>query len=244
MVTLPDIPSAPPEWRLYIIGDIHGRLDLLARLCGGIEKDAARYPHRKKELIFLGDYVDRGVNTKGVIDFLLTQLPPDFALTFLCGNHDESFRRFLDGESELLQGWMLLGGSATLASYGVNPFRAGASENPDDVRTELLEKMPPDHKVFLDNLELAAVRGDYYFVHAGVRPGVPLERQKPEDQMWIRQVFLTATDDFGKVIVHGHTITPKVTVKRNRIGIDTGAYATGHLSCLVLQDTLRELLST
>lgn len=237
-------PALPPNQMVYAIGDIHGRIDLLARLMKLIETDAAQHPEKKKELIFVGDYIDRGVDTKGVIDYLLTQLPPGMAKVFLRGNHDDAMLRFLKGELDHTQDWLMLGGTATLVSYGVNPFRASVMQDLKTLRRAVLDKVPEEHRQFLASTTIDCTRGDYYFVHAGVRPNVPLDKQTERDRMWIRHDFLGSAENFGKVVVHGHSILPEPDIHPNRIGIDTGAYATGILTCLVLHDTTHRFLST
>lgn len=236
--------STPPNYRLYAIGDIHGRLDLLTRLLARIEKDAASYPDKKKRLIFLGDYVDRGVESKQVLDRLTDAFVEGLDPVFLRGNHDDLFLSFLKGDLSVAPTWLQLGGSATLASYGLNPFGAINPSKLPSLREALLKVLPPAHPVFLKETLFAVTYGDYYFVHAGVRPGVPLNRQKAEDQMWIRGDFIFYPKGMGKMIIHGHTIHTEPDVKPNRIGIDTGAFATGKLTCLVLDGTTRAFLST
>jgi len=236
--------SAPEDTTLYAIGDIHGRLDLLVRLMKLIEADANLQKTSSKELIFLGDYVDRGVDSKGVIDFLLSGLPDGMKKTFLRGNHDEAMLRFLEGELEKANDWLLLGGTATLVSYGVNPFQSNLIRDLTALHKSAMEKVPESHRSFLAATEISATRGDYHFVHAGVRPFVPLEKQAVEDMLWIRYEFLGSKADHGKIIVHGHSILPEPDIHPNRIGIDTGAYATGTLTCLVLQENNKRFIST
>ena len=237
-------PGLPPDHLVYAIGDIHGRIDLLMRLMKIVETDMAQHPHTNKELIFLGDYVDRGVDSKGVIDFLLNKLPSSAGKVFLRGNHDDAMLRFLQGELDQAQDWLLLGGTATLVSYGVNPFRSQMMQDLESLRKEALGKVPESHKRFLEETVLSCERGGYYFVHAGVRPGVPLDRQNDKDKMWIRHDFLGSHADFGKTVVHGHSILPEPDVQPNRIGVDTGAYATGTLTALALYDSTHRFLST
>ena len=244
MVKTPPPTVLPENHRLYVIGDIHGRLDLLSRLMEEITVDAAQSPGPTKELVFLGDYVDRGVDSKGVLDYLIQSLPKDMKAVFLRGNHDEAMLRFLGGDLEQATDWMLLGGGATLVSYGLNPFRADVMEDSLALHKAMLEKIPAAHRDFLAATEMDCTRGDYYFVHAGIRPGVPLDRQTDEDRLWIRYDFMFSKADHGKVIVHGHSILPEPDVQPNRIGIDTGAYATGRLTCLVLENASRRFLTT
>lgn len=237
-------PRTPDGTRLYAVGDIHGRLDLLTRLLAMIESDALAYPEKSKKLIFLGDYVDRGLDSKGVIARLLGEFAAGLEPAFIRGNHDEMLRQFIEGDLDVAPGWIQLGGASTLASYGVNPFAPGAGNKNQKLRDDLLARMPPEHKEFLDNTVFSVSFGDYYFVHAGVRPGIPLSDQKPDDQMWIRGDFLFSSSDFDKMVVHGHTIKTEPEDKENRIGIDTGAFATGRLTCLVLDGEEKSFLAT
>ena len=230
--------------RLYAIGDIHGRTDLLAQLLEQITTDAAQHAAIEYRLIFLGDYIDRGINSKGVIDLLLQGLPPAMTKIFLRGNHEDTLLRFLRGDLAQAPFWLQFGGIATLASYGLNPYRAGLAQNLPTLHSELKEKIPAGHQDFLSATQFSYECGDYYFTHAGIRPGVALADQTEQDRMWIRQEFMTSTRDHSKIIVHGHTITDAPDLQPNRIGIDTGAYATGKLTCLVLQGETREFLST
>ena len=236
-------PRIPPGETLYAIGDIHGHLDLLARLMARISDDA-RHETGAKTLVFLGDYIDRGVHSREVIDFLIHGLPSGFRAVFLRGNHEEIMQRFLAGDLSVGGSWLSYGGAATLASYGVNPYRPHAAREMASLCTALADKVPDSHQALLAAMPLSYRRGDYYFVHAGVRPGVPLEAQIADDLLWIRDPFLSSTDDHGAVVVHGHSIVPEPDIKPNRIGIDTGAYATGHLTCLKLKDDARSFLMT
>jgi serine/threonine protein phosphatase 1 len=237
-------PAVPPGLRLYAIGDVHGRADLLARLLAEIEADAARRPSLAKRVVFLGDYVDRGLQSKEVIDLVLGAAPGGAEVVTLMGNHEEMMHRFL-GDTSVGRSWMLNGGDATLASYRIEPpavFAADARYR--QAQTELLERLPDRHLRFLEGLAVSHAAGDYLFVHAGVRPGVPLERQRREDMLWIRDRFLRSEEDFGKIVVHGHSIEEEPVMRPNRVGIDTGAYATGRLTCLVLEGAARSFLST
>lgn len=240
-----DHPSLPQGQLLYAIGDIHGRSDLLATLLNDIEIDSVRSGEgTRRALVFLGDYVDRGPDSKGVVEMLLTALPQGFDAHFLKGNHEALLVDFLDTPSGL-DAWLANGAATTFASYGVDIaalVRARAS--PDTWRRALLAGMPDAHRRFFEHLELAVSYGDYLFVHAGVRPGVPLDAQDPHDLIWIRGEFLRSGADFGKVVVHGHTPLPKPEMRHNRIGIDTGAVFTNKLTALRLEDGTRKLLQT
>lgn len=229
--------------RIYAIGDIHGRDDLLVRLHEEIRKDARARPAGSPVVVYLGDYVDRGPGSSRVIDLLVREPLPGFTSVTLKGNHEDMMLNFLDGPPTL--GWLLNGGIATLASYGV---RAGGLAlyfaDLDGVRCDLCAAVPPAHCRFLRELALMHIVGDYAFVHAGVRPGVDLAAQQPADLMWIRDKFLRSKKDFGKIVVHGHTIADEPQVCANRIGIDTGAFASERLTCLVLEGTRRRFLHT
>ncbi len=235
--------QAPHGARIYAVGDIHGRSDLLDRMHDMIRVDALAHPAADKCVVYLGDYVDRGDDSRGVIDRLIARPLAGFRQVALRGNHEAFLLRFL-ADPEVGPGWIANGGDATLYSYGVNwrdPFAdgdwAGVSE-------ALGAALPPDHRAFLDGLALSDVEGDYLFVHAGIRPGVGLAAQSPDDLMWIRGEFLDSTADHGHVVVHGHTITDAPELRDNRIGIDTGAFATGRLTCLVLDGTDQRILQT
>lgn len=237
--------STPPGTRLYAIGDIHGRLDLLKKLQEQIAADAARTAASRRVLVYVGDYVDRGSNSAGVLDHLLDRPLPGFEIIHLLGNHEDTLLRF---PTDLSVGpsWLKYGGVETLASYGVP---AGPSPWQDErelrrLQGELRRALPKRHVEFMRSMPLTHVEGDYLFVHAGVRPGIALEYQGRDDLLWIRDEFRYAPDDHGKVVVHGHTITEEPDQQPNRIGIDTGAYYSGRLTCLVLEGTARSFLQT
>jgi serine/threonine protein phosphatase 1 len=235
-------PALAKGVRAYAVGDIHGRLDLLERMLEMIDEDGKSSPGRKL-LVFLGDYVDRGPSSKGVLDRLLQPMPEGFEVHFLKGNHEHSLLEFLTDPS-LYQMWKRYGAMECLQSYGVHPpvhDDIGAFEA---ARDELASAMPPAHLEFLNGLQMSFEIGDYFFVHAGVRPGIPLHRQSVEDLMWIREDFLGSDFNFGKVVVHGHTPSQVPTARANRIGVDTGAYITGHLSCAVLENGSCRFLQT
>ena len=235
----------PANLRVYVIGDIHGRLDLLGAIETLIAEDAAASgAERDKLIVYLGDFVDRGFESKGVIDHLINRPIPGFRRIMLLGNHDLWLREFVRGQDGG-EGWMRFGGDATLLSYGVKmDFELPDKARMDDARAQIAASIPPDHMDFLDGLELGFGLGDYFFCHAGIRPGVALEDQTERDLAWIREPFLSSTAEHGKVIVHGHTIENVPVVRRNRIGIDTGACFTGDLTCLVLDGKDYRFLST
>ena len=222
--------------RLYVIGDIHGRLDLLTTLVARISTDLSARPHPAPKLIFLGDYVDRGPDSSGVIETLMALRDGPVPTAFLLGNHDAYVLAYLNDAEwfDLANHWLhpSLGGWATLASYGVlgaDPLQPAATHG------AFVMAFPPEHLDFLEACALTLRIGGYLFVHAGIRPGVPLEAQDRYDLIWIREPFLSSTADFGFKVVHGHTIVPMVEHHPNRIAIDTGAVRTDRLSCLVLE---------
>jgi serine/threonine protein phosphatase 1 len=238
-------PAAPAGSRVYAVGDVHGRLDLLARLHGLIAADAAATGASRKVIVYLGDYVDRGPDSRGVIELLMQRPLPGFEHVHLLGNHEDYLLQFL-ANAALGPHWCSYGGLETLASYGVRPPLSFVARDADFeiTRQALADKIPPTHVAFLRNLKLTHAEGDYLFVHAGVKPGVALAAQQSEDLLWIRDEFLDCRDDFGACIVHGHTIVTAPEERHNRIGIDTGAFATGRLTALVLEGAQRRFLQT
>jgi serine/threonine protein phosphatase 1 len=233
----------PEGRRVYAIGDIHGRADLLRRLHLGIAEDAGEGGPADNLILYVGDLVDRGPDSNGVIDAVMAAAPAGFRKLCLLGNHEAMMLEFLD-DIGIGMSWALNGGVATLASYGVGSLSHDTEREWRRVQRELAAAIPERQLAFLRGLPLRHVEGDYLFAHAGVRPGIALDRQDRDDLLWIREEFLDSAADHGKVVVHGHTVTREVEVRPNRIGIDTGAYATGRLTCLVLAGTTRTLLQT
>lgn len=232
----------PEGLRLYAIGDIHGHADLLAVLLKKIYRDGTQIPDRQKILIYLGDYVDRGAHSRQVIEMLLLSLPPGFEAIYLKGNHEEALLQFLE-DAAFGAEWKYYGGLETLLSYGITGLtRADDSQAFEQIREDFQAAVPSEHLNFLKTLQLNTSFGDYFFVHAGVRPGIALERQLGHDMLWIRDEFLEARSSFGKVIVHGHTPVDAPEFHKNRINIDTGAYITNTLTCLVLDGTEQALI--
>jgi serine/threonine protein phosphatase 1 len=230
-------PLVPAGRRIYAVGDVHGRADLLSKLFMRIDDDLKARPTTDAVQIFLGDYIDRGPNSRQVIDLLIgRQLGYD--VIFLKGNHEDYPSRFLS-DPTVLNEWKNIGGLNTLISYGVTPTRRDDPQSQHEVATALDRAIPDSHRRFLQRLGLSFTCGDFFFVHAGVRPGIPLQEQRQWDLLWIRDDFLLHEEDFGKVVVHGHTPVAEPVIRPNRINIDTGAYATGRLTCLVLEgDTM------
>lgn len=227
------VPVLPPGRRCYAIGDIHGRLDLLLELLRQIRADAERPGATSVHVVFLGDFVDRGPQSREVVDHLLHADWSWATPVFLRGNHEEVFHAALLGDTAMLQRWVAVGGLDTCESYGLHAA-AWAEGRPERFRERLARLVPADHIGFLDELYDSFTMGDYLFVHAGIRPGVPLDAQNPIDLRWIREEFLSSDDDFGKLVVHGHTVSHMPEVRFNRIGIDTGAYRSGRLTALAI----------
>jgi serine/threonine protein phosphatase 1 len=233
------LQQSPPfsSRRLYAVGDIHGRLDLLDGMLATIWRDLADNPVAAPPLlIFLGDYIDRGPNSLGVVE-RLAGLSSNSAVEVHClkGNHEQVLLRFL-ADWAIGPAWVLHGGDSTLRSYGVAP--PGADAKPEQyahVQQALKERISPSHLAFFQNLKLYLVQDDYAFVHAGIRWGISLENQREDDLLWIRDNFLSAEERSSHVIVHGHTPDDSVYIGHGRIGLDTGAYATGRLSAICLE---------
>ena len=240
-------PAASTGGRLvYAVGDVHGRLDVLEPLVADILSDVRATAPKGGErplLVFLGDYVDRGPSSAGVIDLIL-QLSKNPALEVcpLKGNHEEAMLTFLY-EPSFGPAWIQHGGGTTMASYGVSPpLLRNEPEAWVEANQAMLEAMPQAHRDFLTGLSLYHTVGDYAFVHAGVRPGATIDEQDERDLLWIRYEFLEATGPFDKVIVHGHTPTEEPQMLRHRLGVDTGAYATGILTAVRLEGESRSLI--
>jgi serine/threonine protein phosphatase 1 len=236
--------AVPDGMRVYAIGDIHGRLDLLDELLRMIdEDDAMRGPARTDtQLIFLGDLVDRGPDSVGVIERLMA-LRETRRVRYLMGNHEEVFLRAVDGDLRALRFLVRIGGRETLLSYGISEQEYRGLDF-EELMTLLQKRVPPAHLSFLSAFEPWIEVGDYLFVHAGLRPGVAVEDQKTSDLCWIREDFLTHRESFGKMVVHGHSITEEIDERPNRIGIDTGAFASGRLTAIGLEGDERWYLAT
>jgi serine/threonine protein phosphatase 1 len=236
--------AVPDGIRVYAIGDIHGRLDLLDALLAAIEADdRARGAGLRTRYIFLGDLIDRGPDSRGVVDRLMRLAGEGLDARFLMGNHEEVFLRALDGDVRALRFLVRIGGRETLLSYGISEAEY-RSHDYDDLTRFAAEKVPAAHRAFLAGFEKWIAVGDYLFVHAGLRPGVAIEDQAASDLYWIRDDFLRYRDSFGKMVVHGHSITEEIDVRANRIGIDTGAFASGRLTAIGLEGEERWFLST
>jgi len=235
-------PSLPAELRIYAIGDIHGRLDLLNELLARISSDIALRPTVKPLYVFLGDYIDRGSASRETIDRLIEHGKTHESV-FLKGNHELIAIKCLSDRG-LFDQWLRLGGLETLVSYGVPAETLANGKQIAELQSAFHGALPQAHFRFFRDLKNSFECGDFFFAHAGVKPNVELSRQKENDLLWIRGEFLTSKDDFGKIIVHGHTPAREIEVGPNRINIDTGAFATGCLSCLVLEGQELSVIDT
>ncbi len=234
-------PRLPEGLRIYAIGDVHGRADLLERLFGLIDADLGRRPAPRALHVLLGDYIDRGPASRAVIDGILARSALCELVT-LKGNHDAFLLQALD-DPATMGDWLLMHGVETLASYGLTSATVAGSRLSDLARA-FAAALPPSHLDFFRGLRSSFFCGDFFFAHAGVRPGVDLARQSEKDLLWIRQEFLRHEGDFGKVVVHGHTPVHDVERRRNRIGIDTAAYASGKLTALVIEGSDLRVIDT
>jgi serine/threonine protein phosphatase 1 len=228
--------------RIYAVGDIHGRIDLLNELLARIDADIALRPTERPLYVFLGDYIDRGSSSRETIDRLIEHGATSESV-FLKGNHELIAIKCLS-DRDLLGQWLRLGGMETLISYGISAEFFGSGRQTAELQAAFHNALPQAHFGFFRDLQCSFAGGDFFFAHAGVRPNVELSRQKESDLLWIRDEFLSSNRDFGKIIVHGHTPTLEVEVRPNRINIDTGAYATGRLTCLVIEGGSLSVIDT
>jgi len=236
-------PAGPRGQRAYVVGDVHGCLDLLERLLERIETEISQSPRRRTAIIFLGDLIDRGPASAQVVERLRTYRPTHAKAHFIIGNHEEVMLRVHAGETDLFRSWIKFGGAQTLQSYGLDAAKIGRMPA-DAMLAELRHAIPEPHIAFLSSFADSISFGNYLFVHAGIRPGIDLSEQSQSDLRWIREPFLNDTSDHGFVVVHGHTITNEVEVMPNRIGIDTGAFCTGTLTALAIEGRKRWLIQT
>lgn len=237
------VPRPAKGERVYAIGDVHGRHDLLVQL---LNKIIRHYPTlepkpEKITLLFLGDVIDRGPESQRCIT-LIQRLVDSAQARMLLGNHEDMLLASLEGNGLAQEAWIRNGGLATLSSYGIDPPKS--DEDSFDFAARLKERIPPEHERFLRSLKVSYSSGSYLFVHAGVRPGVRIARQDKRDLFSIREEFTQSEKWHGQVVVHGHSIVDEVEVRHNRIACDTAAYATGRLSCVVLQDDHVSVIST
>ena len=225
----------PDKYRVYAVGDIHGCVRQLDQLHDLILADWQSHCDVQPEgiVVYLGDYIDRGPQSRAVIDCLSAHRDDGLLRIFLKGNHEDMLERFLD-DPEAAADWLEYGGLATLLSYGIYPVDNNRPRNVKQLAQQLKLIMPQAHHAFYKNLDMSFSVGGYFFCHAGVRPGVSVDRQTAHDLLWIRNEFVASESDFGKIVVHGHSPVDAPEALFNRINVDTGAYATGRLTCAVL----------
>ncbi|WP_334432027.1 metallophosphoesterase family protein [Bradyrhizobium sp. AZCC 1610] len=223
--------SAPTDTRIYAVGDIHGRADLLSEITARIDDDIRRRPIAHTVEVYLGDYIDRGPHSRTVIDLLAVRLVANRAVC-LRGNHEAVMEGFLQ-DPAILQYWLPLGGMQTLASYGIELH--DETETASDLRLRFLDAFPRAHELFMQCLHNQFSCGDFLFVHAGIRPEIPIAQQDVNDLIWIRNEFLDSTRSHERFVVHGHTPVPHPEIRPNRINIDTCAWRTGTLTCIAIE---------
>jgi serine/threonine protein phosphatase 1 len=228
----------PASLRAYGIGDVHGRLDLLRDLLARIARDDAERPPAKTFIVLLGDLVDRGPDSKGVIDYLLAHREDSARMVFIKGNHEEMFLRVLEGEEAVVNDWLAYGGYECAESYGVSQGST-LNSTPAEIIERLRAAVPASHRKLLAEMADTFRFGDYLFVHAGIRPGVPVDEQNGKDLRWIREGFLDDRTDHGLVVIHGHTIVDGPEEHPHRIALDTGAYKSGVLTAIGLEGSRR-----
>lgn len=233
----------PEGKRVYAVGDIHGRFDLFQDLMFKIRDDSEARGKMDTTVVLLGDLIDRGPASFQVVDFAKNLKRDADDLRILSGNHEEVFLRAVKGDSRATRFLIRIGGKSTVLSYGITEAEYDAVDF-EELTTLLTERVPQSHIDFLESFEDMIEIGDYVFVHAGIRPEVGLADQKPSDMRWIREEFLNYSGNFGRIIVHGHTITDEIEYMPNRIGIDTGAYASGVLSAIGLEGSDRWAIQT
>jgi serine/threonine protein phosphatase 1 len=242
--SVPKAAAIPEGEVVFAIGDIHGRADLLRALVPSIWKDRGDRDGKHATIVFLGDYIDRGPSSDEVLDILIDlQNNTGADWVFLRGNHEQALLDFID-DPEAGPAWGEWGGRETMASYGVNGPHGSDARLWRMARDSLEAAMPRAHLAFLRGLPLRHEAGDYFFAHGGARPGIPLDRQSERDLMTIRQPFLQSAKAFEKVVVHGHSIAAEVHSDHRRIGVDTGAYATGTLTAVRLEGDSRRIIQT
>jgi serine/threonine protein phosphatase 1 len=228
-------PRIPAGLRLYVVGDIHGRADALRDVFSRIDADLATGEFRRPVQIFLGDYIDRGPASREVLDMLIEREQHHETMP-LKGNHEALFLEFFTNPA-VLSSWRQFGGLQTLMSYGLKPSINPGPQEQIELAQQLMQSVPPAHLKLIADMRNSFTCGDLFFVHAGVRPGIPLKQQKEDDLLWIREDFLFHERSFKKVIVHGHTPVAEPDVRVNRINLDVGAYATGKLACMVIDES-------
>jgi len=236
------IARLPDGLRIYAVGDVHGRADLLRQVLAEIDADLARNPPPGALHVFLGDYIDRGPASREVIDLIVARQRRHEVVS-LKGNHEAFALKFMTDPAVLAE-WGQAGGFETLMSYGLYPPLNPDDDERQELAMQFAAAMPRKHLEFFANLRTSFCCGDFFFVHAGVRPGVPFAEQSEDDLLWIRHEFLLYEEDFGKLVVHGHTPVREPDFRANRINIDTGAFATGNLTCLTIEGEDLALLAS
>jgi serine/threonine protein phosphatase 1 len=238
-----DFAAVPDGTRIYAIGDVHGCADLLDQALAYVEADLMAHPPLRAIQVFLGDYIDRGPDSAEVVD-RLSSYRRAHECVFLRGNHDPYLLKFLENP-KILGEWQQLGGLETLMSYGLRPSLNSTATEQAELAKMLGSVLPDRHQHFLKGLKSSFSCGDFFFAHAGVKPGVPLAQQQEEDLLWIRNDFLSSKENFGKIVVHGHTPVREPEAYHNRINIDTGSYMSGQLTCLIIErDEIRFVMKT
>jgi serine/threonine protein phosphatase 1 len=236
-------PTIPDGIRIYAIGDVHGCADLLTEVLTFVDSDLMVNPTPRSIQVFLGDYVDRGPASSEVLNCLVER-SSNHECIFLKGNHETYLLKFLENPDALSE-WQQLGGFETLISYRLVPSLNSRQAEQAELAKALRQNLPESHQQFLAGLKPSFTCGDFFFVHAGVMPGVPLYQQREADLLEIRDAFLYCQNDFGKIIVHGHTPVLEPEIRPNRINIDTGSYASGRLTCMIIErDKFRFVLKT
>lgn len=234
--------EVPADTRVYVVGDIHGQAALLRHMHEVIVADARDHPIGRRVVVYVGDYIDRGAHSRQVLEMLASNPLKGFEMVPLRGNHEAMLLAGLNDDSAF-SGWFMNGGRATAISYGVCDQRQDACWFDAEVMWTMRQALPEHHLQFIEHTAIAHREGGYVFVHAGLRPGVALTEQEPEDLVWIREPFLTTDGEWPFVVVHGHTPVDEPEVLNHRINIDTGAFASGKLTCLVLEGTNRRMLT-
>lgn len=227
-------PMTDHGTRVYAIGDIHGQIHALKRILNWIEQDLSARPKSDFKIILLGDLVDRGDDSRGTID-LAMKLATSEQIIILRGNHEEMLLGALDKPDDMMD-WRKYGGLETLSSFGIDTFELMRGRGIASVHRQFVEKFGSERRHFIETRPYSFECGSYFFCHAGIRPGIPLPEQSPSDLAWIREPFLFSDANHDKIIVHGHTPVEQIEIKPNRINIDTGAYMTGRLTCLILEE--------
>lgn len=230
--------SVPDGLRIYAIGDVHGRADLLDLMLDRIMADDAARGSADQHIIFLGDLIDRGPESAAVVERAMAVSSAIANTRLLLGNHEEVFMKALSGDEKAMRFFCRIGGRETILSYGMSESDYNRYDYAELI-VALQRIVPDSHRQFIESFEDMVVLGDYAFVHAGIRPEVPLADQQPSDLRWIRDPFISFTAAHDRIVVHGHTITESIEERANRIGIDTGAYTTGRLSAMAFEGATR-----